>query len=68
MLRHTLLECAVGFVLKHAETWQFSCWPVPLVEGCKIEALMLRERLIRDDFGSEVEVLLFTLTLLGLEL
>ena len=68
VLSHALLERAVRFVLEHAEAWQFRRWPVPLVKGGEIEALVLGECLVRDDFGSKIQVLLFTFTFLRLHL
>ena len=68
MLRHAGLERAVRLVLEHTETWQLGGWPIPLVERRKVEAFVLSESLIGDNLRGEVQVLLFTLTLLRLHL
>ena len=53
MLGYPRLEDTVGLSLKYAECWKFRGWPIFLVKTRKVEALMMREGLIRDNLHTK---------------
>lgn len=62
------LESWITLVLQHPESRQIGSWNVLVLKGGKIEALVLGEDFVGDDFRSQVQVLFILLPLLSLEL
>lgn len=49
MLGYPRLKDIISLSLKYAECWKFRGWPIFLVKTREIEALMMRESVIRDN-------------------
>ncbi len=56
MLGYSRLEDIIGLSLKYAECRKFRRWPVFLVKTREIEALMMREGLIRDNLHPNEDI------------
>jgi hypothetical protein len=68
VLGDSRLEYTIRLLLEDPECREVRERPIPLVKDGEVETFVARKGLIGDDFGSQEQVLLFSLLLLRLHL
>lgn len=66
VLCYPSLERQVWLELEDTECSEIRCRPILVVEGGQVEALMVGERSVGDNFGGEIQVLFLAFALLRL--